>query len=368
MDTVKQGRTKVKEAESASVPNDYFGTDYLVPLQTVGVMEDRLYGRVVRLINGNQLFVVKWDVEGDETQTCLNKVTLEPNDTPLQRSNYSAIQETSTTASLTHARFEETDSDPQPESEPSVILFVVVNKTRKNCLVATPVSHSGVVHNKEVGSHQGKFRIDEVLDRWEGYDPDVHCAGSFVVWDLVNSEKEKKEKEVIKTNRKKKGRIYRKNRKNLSEKESDSEESGVDYGSVREDKTNEKKKRKITSGKTRKRKLISDNEEEEYEGSDQDLEGGDHESEQESHRREKRSRNKDRRKKNSEDEQEDESDQDQEQVSSKSKRKVSGQDQEEKRKKDNKTKDKRQTRNGEKVTIGKKAADQIRKKRKDQGM
>ena len=84
----------------------------------------------------------------------------------------------------------------------------------------------------------------------------------------------------MKTNRKKKGRIYRKNRKNLSEKESDSEESGVDYGSVRKDKTDEKKKRKITSGKTRKRKLISDNEEEEYEGSDQDLEGGDHESEQ----------------------------------------------------------------------------------------
>ena len=93
------------------------------------------------------------------------------------------------------------------------------------------------------------------MDRWEGYDPDVHCPGLFVVWDLVNSEKEKKEKEVIKTKRKKKGRIYRKNRKNLSEKESDSEESGVDYGSVREDKTNEKKKRKITSGKTRKRKL-----------------------------------------------------------------------------------------------------------------
>ena len=55
-------------------------------------------------------------------------------------------------------------------------------------------------------------------------------------------------------------------------------------------------------------------------------------------------------------------------MSSKSKRKVSGQDQEEKRKKDNKTKDKkaklRKTMNGEKVTIGKKAADQIRKRGK----
>ena len=55
-------------------------------------------------------------------------------------------------------------------------------------------------------------------------------------------------------------------------------------------------------------------------------------------------------------------------MSSKSKRKVSGQDQEEKRKKDNKTKDKkaklRKTRNREKVTIGKKAADQIRKRGK----
>ena len=42
MDTVKQGRTKViKEGDCVSVPNDYFGTDYLVALQTVGVTEDQ---------------------------------------------------------------------------------------------------------------------------------------------------------------------------------------------------------------------------------------------------------------------------------------------------------------------------------------
>ena len=87
MDTVKQGRTKVKEGDRVSVPNDHFGADYLVALQTVGVTEDRLYGRVVRLINGNQMFVVKWDVEGDETKTSLDKISIEAKDTPIQQPN-----------------------------------------------------------------------------------------------------------------------------------------------------------------------------------------------------------------------------------------------------------------------------------------
>ena len=46
---------------------------------------------------------------------------------------------------------------------------------------------------------------------WIGGRDMIVVFTSFVVWDLVNSEKEKKEKEVIKTIRKKKGRIYRKN-------------------------------------------------------------------------------------------------------------------------------------------------------------
>ena len=87
MDTVKQGRTKVKEGDCVSVPNDHFRADYRVALQTVGVTEDRLYGWVVRLINGNQMFVVKWDVEGDETKTFLDKISIEAKDTPIQQPN-----------------------------------------------------------------------------------------------------------------------------------------------------------------------------------------------------------------------------------------------------------------------------------------
>ena len=81
MDTVKQCRTKVEEGDFMSVPNNYFGNDYLAALQTIGVVEDCLYGMVVQHINGTQLFV-----EGNETKTSLDKVTInEPIVTPIQR-------------------------------------------------------------------------------------------------------------------------------------------------------------------------------------------------------------------------------------------------------------------------------------------
>ena len=63
-----------------SVQNNYFGNDYLAAQKTIGVAEDFLYGMVVQLINGKQLFV-----EGNETKTSLDKVTIEPIDTPIQR-------------------------------------------------------------------------------------------------------------------------------------------------------------------------------------------------------------------------------------------------------------------------------------------
>ena len=81
MDTVKQCRTKAEEGDFMSVPNNYFGNDYLAAQNTIGVAEDFLYGMVVQLINGKQLFV-----EGNETKTSLDKVTInEPIDTPIQR-------------------------------------------------------------------------------------------------------------------------------------------------------------------------------------------------------------------------------------------------------------------------------------------
>ena len=63
---------------------------------------------------------------------------------------------------------------------PRLFIFVVSNAVRKDCLLATQVPHSGVVHNKEVGCDQGKFLITEVLDVWEGYGSDVYCPGSYI--------------------------------------------------------------------------------------------------------------------------------------------------------------------------------------------
>ena len=97
--------------DCVSVPNDYFGSDYLLALQTAGFAEDRVYGRVVRLISGSQLFVVKWDIEGDETRTSLSKVTIEANDTPIQRPDPVNIQESSATAVKSHALLEENGID-----------------------------------------------------------------------------------------------------------------------------------------------------------------------------------------------------------------------------------------------------------------
>ena len=78
MDSVNQCRTKVKEGDCMSLQNNYFGNDYLAALYTIGVVEDCLYGMIVRHINGKQLFV-----EGNETKTSLDKVTIKPIDTPI---------------------------------------------------------------------------------------------------------------------------------------------------------------------------------------------------------------------------------------------------------------------------------------------
>ena len=78
------------------------------------------------------------------------------------------MNKSSSTAITSHALLEENDLDvsPQPKSfDASSILFVVSNDVRKDFLLATQVPHSGVVHNKKVGSDRGKFLITDV---WEG--------------------------------------------------------------------------------------------------------------------------------------------------------------------------------------------------------
>ena len=44
METVKFGRTKIKVGDCVSVPNDYFGAEYLKLLQDSGFHDDQIYG------------------------------------------------------------------------------------------------------------------------------------------------------------------------------------------------------------------------------------------------------------------------------------------------------------------------------------
>ena len=112
----------MKEGDCMSVPNDYFGNDYLPALQTIGVVEDCLYGMVVQHINGTQLFV-----EGNETKNSLDKVTIKPIDTlSSDTSGYSRVINKSRHI---HPINNETDLSPQPKSESLVLLFVVSNQT-----------------------------------------------------------------------------------------------------------------------------------------------------------------------------------------------------------------------------------------------
>ena len=53
MDTAKSGRasrTKVKVNDRVSVPNNYFGNEYLKALQATGVLDNRIYGRVTFVV------------------------------------------------------------------------------------------------------------------------------------------------------------------------------------------------------------------------------------------------------------------------------------------------------------------------------
>ena len=91
MESVKFGRIKVKVGDSVSVPNDYFGTAFKDMLEGVGVLDERIYGCVLNVIEGNRKFDVKWDYDGQITSTCLDKVSYEAHDTPLQHQSSSVI-------------------------------------------------------------------------------------------------------------------------------------------------------------------------------------------------------------------------------------------------------------------------------------
>ena len=67
METVKFGRTKIKVGDCVSIPNDYFGDGYLQLIKDAGVHDDRIYGCVTSVIDGNRNFTVKWDFDQEIT-------------------------------------------------------------------------------------------------------------------------------------------------------------------------------------------------------------------------------------------------------------------------------------------------------------
>ena len=127
METVKFGRVKVKIGDCVSVPSIYFGAEYLAALQANG-LGDKLFGHVTQVLRGNSSFVVKWDLEQDETTMSLDKVTYEGEGIPLQQVE---PQGTSVEAADTHAllienNLEDVSSDcASPIKSPSCILFVM---------------------------------------------------------------------------------------------------------------------------------------------------------------------------------------------------------------------------------------------------
>ena len=84
MDTVKFGRVKVKVGDCVSVPSTYFGDSFHRHLRNSGIQESCIYGRVEEIIDGNMKFKVKWDFDSQFTEMSLEKVTYESRDTPFQ--------------------------------------------------------------------------------------------------------------------------------------------------------------------------------------------------------------------------------------------------------------------------------------------
>ena len=210
MDAAKKGRLKVKTGDCVSVPGDYFGAAFKDNLKKAGFVHNRIYGRIVQVVNGNRNFSVKWDFDLQTTNYHqLDNVRYEPCDTPLQTRTeiiteedfqgmaIDAVQESSKSAAESHALVEEEFVQP---SEQIYHLYVYGDDGEPiNCFIASMYfTNPGVlVHNKPLLPTQQKFLIEEVLDKnWNGYDEDVHVAGTYVAWDIADiSEKGKKEEE-----------------------------------------------------------------------------------------------------------------------------------------------------------------------------
>ena len=74
-----------------SVPNSYFGTKYQQALTAAGIPDEKIFGRVTKVVDSNQQFEVKWDLDGETMTMSLNKVQYESVDTPLQIQSETSI-------------------------------------------------------------------------------------------------------------------------------------------------------------------------------------------------------------------------------------------------------------------------------------
>ena len=237
-----------------SVPNSYFGTKYQQVLTAAGVAEEKIFGRVTKVVDGNQQFEVKWDLDGETMTMSLNKVQYESVDTPLEIQSETSIitaedlegmvgdleQGTASNAAKTHSllveEFDKDDADDNNTQSTTVYtLFVGDGATKKKCLegIHIPREPGILVHNNEMKSMERKYLITLLLDMWDDFNSDKHSPESYVVWDKEHSKvkaeedkengKNKKKKKNTKRGKRKAAETFIKNIRKICEEKDDVE-------------------------------------------------------------------------------------------------------------------------------------------------
>ena len=183
--------------DCVSVPSDYFGKDYHKTLQSLGFT--RIYGRIVEVLEETHRFAICWDLDQQVTHDHkLGTVRMEAKSTPCQtapattasfdQSAIIAVTPTNGPCSSnavvgTHAIMEEELTEPGEQ------YFLCIDGDNGEIPVLKGTMYwtkPGVhVHNKPLPHTHQKFRIDEVVKQWDGYDEDKNSVGSFVIWDLA---------------------------------------------------------------------------------------------------------------------------------------------------------------------------------------
>ena len=259
MEVVKFGRHKtILVDDCVSVPSDYFGKDFQKTLKTLGFSDGRIYGRIVEVLEESNRFSICWDLDQQVTHDHkLGTVRMEAKSTPLQTAPATAsvdqsatipVTPTTTTSALdgpcssnavvtTHAILEEDMTEP---GEQYFLCIDGDNGDEIPVLKGTMYwTKPGVyVHNKPLPHTHKKFRIDEVVKQWDGYNKDKNSVGSFVVWHMaaitnVKSIKGSKMQDKAKKSRRMLCELGR------AENESDTED---DYTNLKTPSTTRKKK------------------------------------------------------------------------------------------------------------------------------